>query len=33
MADFPTRNIAGTLGVFWPQAKKASRNEPIYYFE
>ena len=26
------RNIAGILGAFWPQAKKAYRKEPIHYF-
>ena len=33
MAHFPVRNIAGILGAFWPQAKKAFRKEPIHYFE
>ena len=32
-AHFPTRNIAGMLGAFWPQAKKTSRKERIHYFE
>ena len=33
MAHFSTRNIAGILRAFWAQAKKASRIEPIHYFE
>ena len=32
IAHFSTRNIAGILRAFWPQAKKASCKEPIDYW-